>query len=212
MEPAEAARRIDALWSRVEDRHTARRQLARLLVDRLNGRRSVMYQVFTREMPERSLLCLKRSVEGWDGAWAFGKEFMAILQDRPLPRIEGPAGAVFCIYWGKVSADSDGPVEWCKPVAADEAEALAAAYPELSLRSEPAHHEAFVKLGAGGETSPAQWELASESLLTWAAQQGMPPPDLVLRPEDLGVRVTYLVEGSVDGGSGPDCDFAVPFA
>jgi hypothetical protein len=29
---------------------------------------------------------------------------------------------MFSIYWSQVSADSDGPVEWCKPVPAAEAE------------------------------------------------------------------------------------------
>jgi hypothetical protein len=38
--------------------------------------RAVMYGVDTREIPSRSLLCLKRNVEGWADAWAFGKEFV----------------------------------------------------------------------------------------------------------------------------------------
>ncbi len=52
------------------------------LVDRLSGRMSVMYEVATREMPARSLLCLKRNVDE-QGARAFGKEFIAILRERP---------------------------------------------------------------------------------------------------------------------------------
>jgi DNA-binding transcriptional MerR regulator len=214
MEPAEAARRIEALWSRAEDEHAARRQLARLVVDRLNGRRSVVSEVFTREIPERSVLCVKRSVEGPEGAWAFGKEFIGILKERPLPRMEGRAGAMFSIYWGEVSDDSDGPVEWCKPVPDDQAEALASAYPELSLRREPAHREAYVKLGARGEPrepSAVELELASDSLRAWAEQQGLRPRDLVPL-DDLGVRMTYLIEDSVDGEREPYCDFAVPFA
>ena len=55
-----------------------------------------MYEVATREMPERSLLCLKRNVDE-QGQWAFGKEFIAILRERPLPKIEGREGAFFCI-------------------------------------------------------------------------------------------------------------------
>jgi len=65
--------------------------------------------------------------------------FVAILRDRPLPRLAGREGATFCVYWGQVSADSDGPVEWCKPVPVAEGKALAAQYPELNLRTEPAH-------------------------------------------------------------------------
>jgi hypothetical protein len=72
-------------------------------------------EVATREMPRRSLLCLKRNVDE-GGLWALGKEFVGIVRDQRLPRLAGREGAVFSIYWGEVSADSDGPVEWCKPV------------------------------------------------------------------------------------------------
>ena len=40
---------------------------------------------------------------------------------------------MFTIYWGEVSADSDGPIEMCRPVPAADATALATHYPELSL-------------------------------------------------------------------------------
>ena len=59
-----------------------------------------MYEVATREMPERSLLCLKRNVDEQE-MWAFGKEFIAIMRERPLPKIEGRAGAAFCTSPGK---------------------------------------------------------------------------------------------------------------
>ncbi len=98
-----------------------------------------MYEVATREMPERSLLCLKRNV-AVQAQWAFGKEFIAILRERSFPRIEGREGAFFCIYWSHPTADGDGLIEWCKPVPQAEARALAEQYPELTLRTEPAHH------------------------------------------------------------------------
>ena len=170
-----------------------------------------MYEVGTREMPQRSLLCLKRNVDE-SGAWAFGKEFIALIRDQRLPRIPGREGAVFSIYWGQVSADSDGPVEWCKPVPAAEAEELAAQIPELTLRVEPAHREAYVDLGPGGQTSPAQFQLAVEALRSWADGQGIDDKRLSLTPEDLGVRITYLATPPITDASVPDCDFAVPFA
>jgi hypothetical protein len=140
---------------------------------------------------------------------AFGKEFVAVIRDQRLPRMPGREGAVFSIYWGQVSADSDGPVEWCKPVPAAEAEGLAAQFPELTLRVEPAHREAYVDLGPGGQISPAQFQLAAEALRSWADAQGIDPS---LSPEDLGVRITYLASQPPSEQSAPDCDFAVPFA
>jgi DNA-binding transcriptional MerR regulator len=201
----EAAARIREYWAAAEAQHTARRELAGYLVDLTSGKRSVMYEVTTRDIPKRSLLCWKRNVKGWDGAWAFGKEFVALLREHSLPQIDGRAGATFSIYWGEVSDDSDGPIEWCRPVPDDQAATLAGKVPELHLRSEPAHREAFVHLGPGGQTNLVQWELVSESLRAWAEARGV-------RPSELGVRVTYLASKPVTETSAPDCDFAVPIS
>jgi DNA-binding transcriptional MerR regulator len=211
LDPAEMAEQVTAFWREAEIRHAGQRELVTALVDRLTGRSTAMYEVATRDMPQRSLLCLKRNVNE-SGAWALGKEFVALIRDQRLPRIEGREGAVFCIYWGQVSADSDGPIEWCKPVPDAEAEGLAAQFPELTLRVEPAHREAYVDLGPGGQISGAQWQLADESLRNWADAQGLDPKKLSLTPEDLGVRITYLASRPITETSVPDCDFAVPFA
>ncbi len=212
LDPAELAGRVTRFWREAESQHAAQRQLVGILVDRFTGRGTVMYQVTTREMPERSLLCLKRNVNP-ASAWTLGKDFVGIVRDQRLPRMPGRAGAAFCIYWGEVSADSDGPVEWCKPVPDAEAEALAAQVPELTLRVEPAHREAYVNLGPGGQIDAAQFQLADQALRTWASEHGIIDSDqLSLKPEDLGVRITYLASGPPTETSAPDCDFAVPFA
>jgi DNA-binding transcriptional MerR regulator len=216
-DPVDAAEQIAVHWRKVESAHDARRELADYLVNLLSGKKSIMYEVATRDIPERSLLCLKRNVDP-QGAWALGKEFIAVLRERPLPRMEGREGAMFTIYWGEVSADSDGPVEMCKPIPGADAQALASDYPELTLRTEPAHHEAYVAIpndalpaGPGGNPG-VQWQLASEALHAWAAERGMNPEELDLMPEDLGVRITYLASEPVTDTSAPYCDFAVPFA
>jgi DNA-binding transcriptional MerR regulator len=205
LEPAQAAERVRVIWAATEVEHTARRALAEYLIDELNGKTSVMYDVSTREMPERSLLCVKRSVAGQDKAWAFGKEFIALLRRYQLPRIEGRAGAFFCIFWGEISEDSDGPMEWCRPVPTEQAEALAARCPELALRAEPAHQEAFVKMG-DGQVDGAEWQVVSRSLEAWSEQQH----DLSLATgmADLGLRITYLPS---EVGQDTYQDFAVPF-
>lgn len=170
-----------------------------------------MYEVATGEMPRRSLLCLKRNVDE-AGLRALGKEFIGIVRDQRLPGLEGRVGAVFSIYWGEVSADSDGPVEWCKPVPDAEAEALAAQFPELALRVEAAHREAYADLGPGGQIDVVQRRLADDALRASADEQGIGPKRLSLKPEDLGVRITYLASGPPTETSAPECDFAVPFA
>jgi len=211
LDPAQMADRVTEFWHEADARHTAQRELVNILVDRLTGRSPVMYEVATREMPRRSLLCLKRNVDATQ-AWAFGKEFIDLIRDPRLPRLEGREGAAFSIYWGEVSADSDGPVEWCKPVPDADAESLAAQFPELTLRVEPAHQEAYVALGDAAQISPAQWKLADEALRTWADGQGLDPKQLSIKPEDLGLRITYLFRQPTGTTAMTECDFAVPFA
>jgi DNA-binding transcriptional MerR regulator len=206
LQPQAAAARIGEYWAAACVEHTARRQLAHYLVDLTSGKRSIVYEANTRDIPSRSLLCLNHNVEGQPEAWAFGKEFVAMLRRHQLPRMEGRAGAAFCIYWGEVSEDSDGPIEWCRPVPDDLAVTLAAELPELHLRTERAHRgEAFIDLGPGGQTSPAQWKLISESLHGWAHEHRA-------HPSELGARVTFLASTPVTETSAPDCDFVVPIS
>jgi hypothetical protein len=92
--------------------------------------------------------------------------------------------------------------EWCRPVPGDRAEQLAAAVPELTLREEPAHREAFIRLGPGGQIEPARWQLVSQSLYGWVEEHAA-------QPSEPGARVTYLADPSASTGQGPDCDFAL---
>jgi hypothetical protein len=77
--------------------------------------------------------------------------------------------------------------------------------PKLTLRSEPAHREAFVHLGRGGETEPAQWQLVSDVLHAWGEAHAA-------RASDLGARITYVADGPPSEGNAPLCDFVVPLA
>jgi hypothetical protein len=56
------------------------------------------------------------------------------------------------------------------------------------------------------------WQLAGEALRAWAEEGGIDPETLTLKPEDLGMRITYLSSGPITETSAPYCDFAVPFA
>jgi len=204
--PADAADHVARYWAGVEGEHSERRELAASLVDRLNGKRSAMDDVTQHTMPMRHLLCLKRNVEDAAAVWALGKEFIGIVKVRPMPKMGNGPGASFLIYHGDISADSDGPVEWCRPIPADQAEALAAQYPEFTLRTEPAHDEAWVPMGPGGQEIPAsQWERLTDGLDQWVTGTGR-------RPSHLGMRIIYEYNPERAPLSGPDCSFAVPLS
>jgi DNA-binding transcriptional MerR regulator len=203
LEPEAAAAHVGAYWSGAEVDHAARRDLAGYLVDRLRGKRNVMYEVKVRDIPARSLLCLLRHASSQQEVWDLGKEVIGMLKAQPPPRVDGVAGAAFLIYYGEVNQDSDGPVEFCWPVPQDLAGQLAASFPALALRTEPAHQEAYVHLDQDAPES--QWQAAGDSALAWAAEQQR-------QPSDLGLRVTLLTtaaavtDASRRGGS----DFALP--
>jgi DNA-binding transcriptional MerR regulator len=203
---AAVAEQVTAYWHGAEAEHAARRDLARYLVDRLNGKETIMYEVASRDVPERALLCLKRNVDA-HGAWALGKEFVGIMQSRPLPRVEGEPGWAFTIYYGEVSEDSDGPVEWCRPVPADQAEELAAQYPELTLRTEPAHQEAYVHFG-DPQATPPRYQLIAETMQAWAVAQGLQERDLAA---DLPPRTVFRRSAPGTTPVAADCDYAVPY-
>jgi DNA-binding transcriptional MerR regulator len=204
LEPEVAAAQVGAYWSGAETDYAARRDLAGYLVDRLTGKRTVMHEVKVRDIPARSLLCLLRHASSYQEVWDLGKEVIGMLKAQPPPRVDGVAGAAFLIYYGEVNQDSDGPVEFCWPVPHDLAGQLAASFPGLTLRTEPAHQEAYIHLGQDPQTA-AQPQLLDESFRAWAAEQQR-------RPSDLPPRVTLLTttapvtDASKRGGS----DFAVP--
>ena len=83
LDPEIAADRVADYWSVAETEYVAPQDLADFVVERLRGKRSVMYEVETREIPSRSILCLKRNVEGEAGAWAFGKELTGPSKSAP---------------------------------------------------------------------------------------------------------------------------------
>ena len=201
LDPASAAEQIRAYWSRTEMEHAAQRDLVGYLVDRLYGKKHAMYEVAVRDMPARSLLSLMRRAHQ-DEVMQIGREFFIHRMARGgVARVEGIAGAPFTIYYGEVSGDSDGPVEFCWPVPGDQAAEIAARFPDLTLRTEPAHQEVFV-----GQERPGIWanegeaEIAIEALFTWASEQQRQPSD--------GVR-SLLVFNPANMAAGPDIEFAV---
>ena len=205
LEPEAAAAQVGAYWSGAEADHAGRRDLAGYLVDRLAGKRNVMYEVKVRDIPARSLLCLLRHASSEQEVWAMGKEVIDMLkaQPVPVPRIEGVAGAAFLIYYGEVNQDSDGPVEFCWPVPQDQAGQLAASFPGLTLRTEPAHQEAYIH--ADQDATAAQWQAVSDSAMAWVAEQQRLPSDLPLRVTLLATTAP-VTDASRRGGS----DFALP--
>jgi DNA-binding transcriptional MerR regulator len=203
LEREAAAAEVTAYWSGNEADHAVRRGLVGYLVDRLTGKKSVMQEIKVRDVPARSLLCLLRHASSEQEVWDLGKEVIGMLKARPTPRVEGVAGAAFLIYYGEVNQDSDGPVEFCWPVPQDLAGQLAADFPALTLRTEPAHQEACIS-GQAAQRA-AESHLVDEEFRAWVAERQQEPSDLPLR-----VTLLHTVAPVTEAGKSAGFDFAFP--
>jgi DNA-binding transcriptional MerR regulator len=151
--PAAAAAAVAAYWGEVEAAHARRRALAAHLRDRLTGTRSAMPTIAVRDVPARDLLTVRRHLHAADLEAFLTPALVRLLQAAPRS-VSGLAGAPFVVYHGEVSADSDGPVELCRPVAAGTGERVAAELADVVARSEPDHQEAYVRLTRGEADTP----------------------------------------------------------
>ncbi|HEY1914722.1 MAG TPA: MerR family transcriptional regulator [Streptosporangiaceae bacterium] len=193
-----AADAVGSYWEQAEAGHVLRRELAGYLVSHLNGKEFPMYDVTVRDMPARSMLCVLRHAHTQEHM-ALGRDMIKRLRPVAKPQPHDPVTAPFAIFHGEVSEDSDGPVEWCWPVPPDQAASLAARFPDLELRTEAAHQEAFVHVGQG-RLDRAQLEPVVESLFAWTAAQ---------HRQVVGGLRQLLVSNPESGGNGPDGEWAI---
>ncbi len=136
----EAADLIDSYWASQERRFVAQRQIAATLMPGVaaSDPPTADLPVHERWVPEQLVLTEQRHV--YLGQLTWTREATARLVAQAV-RCGGVAGSRFVIFYGLVSADSDGPVEVCVPVGQlpDDRE-------ELAWRVEPAHREAFIEV------------------------------------------------------------------
>ncbi|MDR2987963.1 MAG: MerR family transcriptional regulator [Nocardiopsaceae bacterium] len=195
----EAADLIESYWASQERRFAAQRQIAATLgpgvasSDPPNGRLPVR----ERYVPEQLVLTEQRHV--YLGQLIWTQEAAGRLAAR-ADRCGGVAGKRFSVFHGLVSADSDGPVEVCVPVAH-----LPDDPAELALRVEPAHQEAFIQVTKVDFEVPAILSVYDQ-LSQWVSASG--------RKHTGSPREVYIpgVEPLFAPTDTHICDVAIPFA
>lgn len=173
LEPADALVAVTAYWDEVEAGVSVRRGLTALLLEQLSGREPAMLDVAVRTMPDRVLLSVQRHVNAAE-LIPFATEQALLLGDGSVPGLPGIEGAPFLVFYGEVGPDSDGPVEYCRPVPADRAPEIAARFGHVVPRDDPAHREAYVRL-TKAQLGPVEGERAFTTLTRWAAEWGETP-------------------------------------
>jgi DNA-binding transcriptional MerR regulator len=207
---AEAADRLGAYWTAVEDRVARQRTLAEYLRARLSGRNTEMHEnlygkfaVETVDVPARLVITETRhtladELPAWIGA-------SLERLDAAARECGGTTGAPFVVYHSEVSAESDGPAESCVPVA-DEAAARAWAGADgrvrnTAVRVEPAARLAFTRITKAQVAHP-QILAAFEAVEEWMAAHGLRAAG--------PCREVYFADWDAAGADDPVCDVAFP--
>jgi DNA-binding transcriptional MerR regulator len=180
--PAAAAAAVGEYWARAESVTAERRALVRYIQATLTGEVMTSYDIQTRAIPARTLASVTRHLHLAETDEFFADAFARLRAAGP--GIEGIAGCPFVVYYGEVSDDSDGPLELSRPLARDPRDEATAdpvtagtgagGGTGLSVRSEPAHEEAFIRLAARDMSWPAIAP-AVDALEAWLHGNGRQP-------------------------------------
>jgi DNA-binding transcriptional MerR regulator len=194
--PGEAAETIGGDWAQIESATAERRVLVSYIQARLKGDDMATYDIQTRTIPGRQLVAVTRHVHANEAGPFFSDAFARLRAAGP--GIEGIAGCPFVVYYGEVSDDSDGPVELCRPVAADPADP---ADRDLQARTEPSHEEVFIRVAMRDMGWPALAP-AADALEAWMRERRRAPAG--------ALRQVLIADQRTAEPDTPVCDLSVP--
>ena len=156
----------------VESAMTDRRALVSHIQATLTGADMPRYDIQTRAIPQRTILSISRHLHANETTGFFGDAFARLRSAGP--GMEGIAGCPFLVFYGEVSDDSDGPIELCRPVAADGTGDSAAVAADVQRRVEQAHDEAFIRIAMKDMGWPALAP-AADALEDWVRERRREP-------------------------------------
>jgi DNA-binding transcriptional MerR regulator len=199
--PDAAAERVGRYWEQVEATNVERRTLVSYIQARLKGTDMRAYDVHTRRISERRVLSISRHLHAADTDSFFQEAFARL---RAGGRgLEGIDGVPYLIFYGEVSEDSDGPMELCRPVSSESAIDPSEFGPDLELRVEPVHEEAFVRLSMAELGWHAMLPVV-DALETWVAAERRRPGG--------PVRQVLIADQRSAKPDTPVCDLTIPLA
>lgn len=204
--PAHRAALLHTIWQELEQRHRQRRALAEYLIGQAHTQQqeagtmtntetttTEFLTVQERQVPQQQFATLTRRVYVDQLSDVIGQG-LGQLHALAGPQATGPS---VVIYHGEVNADSDGPVELCVPY-----RGTLTAPDGVTLRTEPAHTEAFVTLTKGQFQFPAILH-AYDAAAAYAKAHGTSGP--------LHCREVYHADWDNSGEDDPVGDVAWPF-
>jgi DNA-binding transcriptional MerR regulator len=198
---SEAAEAVGQYWAQVESLTAERRALVSYVQATLTGADMASYNIQTRNIPERRLLTITRHLHA-NETDAFFNDAFARLRSA-APGVNGIAGAPFLVFYGEVSDDSDGPLELCRPVAADAGSSSAANMTDIQARVEPAHDEVFIRTAMKDVGWPAILP-AVNALEAWVKENRRQPAG--------ALRQVLIADQRTAAPDTPVFDLSIPLA
>jgi DNA-binding transcriptional MerR regulator len=190
LDPHEAAEEVSLFWDKEESRHINRRAIAHDLAECLNGQRASVSRILTREISQRTLICLSGNVKDDHEFQQLAKHFFSKLKSVTFEKPQDATKAAFAVFYRSVSRTITGPVELCQPLPHSQAVYLANRLSGFTCKEEPAHREEYVHLDSG-VFSTTEWKTIVDDLRSRAF-------DLGLCPDDVGIRHIYLSDSAKD--------------
>ena len=140
LDAAQRLTAIETFWTEAEAQVTQRRKLMGYLRGRMRGEAQGHFAVQTRAVPAQKVLALGRELTRPELGQFIQSGFAALFTHLARSGVQ-PAGAPLVIYHWELDFDSPGFVEVCVPFDGHLEPA-----PNLAVRLEPPHREAFVRL------------------------------------------------------------------
>jgi DNA-binding transcriptional MerR regulator len=192
--PAAQATEVRRYWIELEGSMAVRSRLVDYLQTYLTGGGDAMYEIRTRNVPERKVLSIKRNVrqpELLDFLMEWTPGVAAVLDSAGVRH----SIHSFVVYDGMVSEDSDGPVSVSMAFEGD-IEVPAG----MQAHVEPAHLEAYTTISKEQCQFPRILE-AYDAVMAYVSDHG----------EASGSpREVYFVDIDAVGPDDPFCDIALP--
>ena len=195
LEGKRASQAVARYWKGVEADLRTKRQLVRYLERYLEGKGESMFDIQTRDVPEQKVLTLERHVYVKDLTGFIGESMQGLYNH--LAQKGSSAAAPFVVYHGRVTEDSDGPVETCVPFKGSVEPAG-----EMRIRLEPAHKEAYTRLTKAQVTFPGILE-AFDAVHKHLQNAGKMPSG--------SPREVYFTDWEATGDDEPACDVVFPY-
>lgn len=190
-------------WADVQREHEERAGVVHYLATVLDGGRPPGFDVRTRWVDQVTVATLSRGVLQPDLP-VFIPEALGVLR-RHLAEVGAEAHDVgWTVYHGVASPDSEALVEVCVPFTAPSGASVGAAGAagEVTVRVEPAHHEAWTRI-TKRQVRPPDVMHAFDAVAAWAAAHGAPGP--------LDPREVYVADWATVDDDAPAVDVAVPY-